>query len=103
MQTIIVDDTARDQIAEILADGGKYVRAFIKGGGCSGFNYGFIVEDEKEDDDMVIDNLIIDSMSMQYFNNATISFLEDKLKGSSFIISNPNAKSTCGCGSSFSI
>jgi iron-sulfur cluster insertion protein len=103
MQTITVEESARNQIAEILSEGGKYVRAFIRGGGCSGFNYGFIVEDEKEDDDLVIDNLIIDSMSMQYFNNATISFLQDKLKGSSFIITNPNAKSTCGCGSSFGI
>lgn len=100
---ITITDSAKNQITEILLDGGKYVRAFISGGGCSGFNYGFIVEDEKDDDDLVIDNLIIDAMSMQYFDNATISFSSDKLKGSSFVITNPNAKTTCGCGSSFSV
>lgn len=100
---ITLTDNAKSQITEILLDGGKYVRAFISGGGCSGFNYGFIVEDEKEEDDLVLDNLIIDSMSMQYFDNATIDYSNDKLKGSSFIITNPNAKTTCGCGSSFSI
>jgi iron-sulfur cluster insertion protein len=100
---ITLTDNAKSQITEILLDGGKYVRAFISGGGCSGFNYGFIVEEEKEEDDLVLDNLIIDSMSMQYFDNATIDYSNDKLKGSSFIITNPNAKTTCGCGSSFSI
>jgi iron-sulfur cluster insertion protein len=81
----------------------KYVRAFITGGGCSGFNYGFTLEADKEEDDFVIDNLVVDAMSMQYFDNATIDFTSDKLKGSQFVISNPNAKSTCGCGSSFSV
>ena len=90
---------------EILMDdvSMKYVRAFITGGGCSGFNYGFTLEADKEEDDFVIDNLVVDAMSMQYFENATIDFTSDKLKGSQFVISNPNAKSTCGCGSSFSV
>jgi len=102
---ITVTESAKKQIDEILMDDVsiKYVRAFISGGGCSGFNYGFTLESNKEEDDLVIDNLIIDAMSMQYFENATIDYTSDKLKGSQFVISNPNAKSTCGCGSSFSV
>ncbi len=100
---LIVTDNAANQISEVLTDGGKYVRAFIEGGGCSGFNYGFSIEDEKEDDDFVIGQLIVDSMSMQYFTGATIDYISDRLKGSQFTINNPNAKSTCGCGSSFAV
>ena len=102
---INVTDSAKKQLDEILMDdvSMKYVRAFITGGGCSGFNYGFTLEADKEEDDFVIDNLVIDAMSMTYFDNATIDFTSDKLKGSQFVISNPNAKSTCGCGSSFSV
>ena len=102
---INVTESAKKQLDEILMDdvSMKYVRAFITGGGCSGFNYGFTLEADKEEDDFVIDNLVVDAMSMQYFDNATIDFTSDKLKGSQFVISNPNAKSTCGCGSSFSV
>ena len=100
---LIVTDNAATQIREVLLDGGKYVRAFIEGGGCSGFNYGFSIEDEKEDGDFEIGQLIVDSMSMQYFEGATIDYVSDRLKGSQFVISNPNAKSTCGCGSSFAV
>jgi len=105
MLMINVTESAKKQLDEILMDepNGKYVRAFISGGGCSGFNYGFTLEEDKQEDDLVIDNLIVDAMSMQYFDNATIDFTSDKLKGSQFVISNPNAKSTCGCGSSFSV
>lgn len=102
---INVTESAKKQLDEILMDepNGKYVRAFISGGGCSGFNYGFTIEEDKEEDDFVIDKLLVDAMSMTYFDNATIDFTSDKLKGSQFVISNPNAKSTCGCGSSFSV
>ena len=102
---INVTDSAKKQLDEILMDdvSMKYVRAFISGGGCSGFNYGFTLEADKEEDDFVIENLVVDAMSMQYFDNATIDYTSDKLKGSQFVISNPNAKSTCGCGSSFSV
>jgi len=105
MHMITITESAKKQIDEILMDdvSMKYVRAFISGGGCSGFNYGFTLEVDKEEDDLVIDNLIVDAMSMTYFDNATIDFTSDKLKGSQFVISNPNAKSTCGCGSSFSV
>ena len=105
MLMINVTESAKKQLDEILMDdvSMKYVRAFISGGGCSGFNYGFTLEADKEEDDFVIDNLVVDAMSMTYFDNATIDFTSDKLKGSQFVISNPNAKSTCGCGSSFSV
>ena len=96
---------AIEQIKEILLEeNNKYVRAFISGGGCSGFNYGFTLDDDKNEDDFeVSENLLVDAMSMQYFSGATIDYTKDKLKGSQFIISNPNAKTTCGCGSSFRI
>ena len=102
---ITVTESAKKQLDEILMDdvSMKYVRAFISGGGCSGFNYGFTLEADKEEDDFVIENLVVDAMSMQYFDNAPIDYTSDKLKGSQFVISNPNAKSTCGCGSSFSV
>jgi len=102
---ITVTESAKKQLDEILMNdvSMKYVRAFVQGGGCSGFNYGFTIEDDKEEDDFVIDQLLIDPMSMQYFENATIDYVSDRLKGSQFVISNPNAKSTCGCGSSFSV
>lgn len=97
--------TALEQITDICtAEKVKYVRAFVQGGGCSGFNYGFTLEEEKSEDDFeVTENLIVDSMSMQYFQGATIDYVSDKLKGSQFVITNPNAKNTCGCGSSFSV
>ena len=105
MRMITVTESAKKQLDEILMDdvSMKYVRAFITGGGCSGFNYGFTLEADKEEDDFVIDNLVVDALSMNYFDNATIDFTSDKLKGSQFVISNPNAKTTCGCGSSFSV
>jgi len=97
--------SAKEQITEILMDeDASYVRAFISGGGCSGFNYGFTLESQKEEDDILIeDNFIIDALSMQHFLGATIDYTRDKLKGSQFVINNPNAKTTCGCGSSFSV
>jgi iron-sulfur cluster insertion protein len=102
---ITLTASATEQIKEILLDEqAKYVRAFIEGGGCSGFNYGFTLESDKNDDDFeVTEQLIVDAMSMQYFDNAIIDYVNDKLKGSQFVITNPKAKSTCGCGSSFSI
>ena len=102
---VIVTESAKKQIDEIIIEDGigKYVRAYISGGGCSGFNYGFLLEEEKQEDDFIFDSLIVDALSMEYFNNATIDYTTDKLKGSQFSITNPNAKTTCGCGSSFSV
>jgi len=82
------------------------LRAFVTGGGCSGFQYGFSFDENQEDDDTVIEKdgvkLLVDSMSYQYLVGATVDYQEG-LQGSQFVVINPNASSTCGCGSSFSI
>ena len=82
------------------------IRCFVQGGGCSGFQYGFDFDDAIAEDDFVTEQhgakIIIDSMSYQYLQGATIDYKDD-LQGSSFVIKNPNAQTTCGCGSSFSI
>ena len=82
------------------------LRVFVTGGGCSGFQYGFTFDDELADDDTVVEregvNLVVDSMSFQYLAGAEVDYQEG-LEGSRFVINNPNASSTCGCGSSFSI
>ncbi len=81
-------------------------RVYIIGGGCSGFQYGFAFEEEQTDGDMIMEEhgvqMMVDPMSFPYLMGSTIDFLED-LQGSRFVVSNPNAKSTCGCGSSFAI
>jgi iron-sulfur cluster insertion protein len=103
---LTVTANAIEQIKEILLEeeSSKYVRAFIEGGGCSGFNYGFMIDEAKNEDDFeVTEKLLVDAASMQYFTGATIDYKKDRLTGSQFVISNPNAKSTCGCGSSFSV
>ena len=82
------------------------LRVYVTGGGCSGFQYGFFFDKTVEDDDTCIEkqgaNLVIDSLSLQYLQGSTVDYVED-LTGSKFIISNPNATTTCGCGESFSI
>ncbi|WP_138436748.1 iron-sulfur cluster insertion protein ErpA [Marinobacter shengliensis] len=82
------------------------LRVFVTGGGCSGFQYGFSFDENQDDDDTVIERdgvkLLVDSMSYQYLVGATIDYQEG-LQGSQFVVQNPNASSTCGCGSSFSI
>ncbi len=81
-------------------------RVYIIGGGCSGFQYGFAFEEDVTDGDMVLEQngvqMMVDPMSFPYLMGSTVDYLED-LQGSRFLVSNPNAKSTCGCGSSFSI
>ncbi len=82
------------------------LRAFVTGGGCSGFQYGFAFEEEQNEDDLVIEKegvrLLVDSLSFQYLVGSKIDYRED-LDGSRFVVENPNATTTCGCGSSFSI
>ena len=82
------------------------LRTFVQGGGCSGFTYGFTFDEEQNDDDFEVPvndfKLLIDSMSMQYLQGAVIDYKED-LMGSNFSIKNPNATTTCGCGSSFGV
>ncbi|MFK8012362.1 MAG: iron-sulfur cluster insertion protein ErpA [Marinicellaceae bacterium] len=82
------------------------LRVYIIGGGCSGFQYGFAFEEETEDGDFIINNdgveMMVDPMSYPYLMGSVVNYKED-LQGSRFVIENPNAKTTCGCGSSFSI
>jgi len=97
------------KIADILAEENNpqlKLRTFVQGGGCSGFSYGFTLDKEQNEDDFVLHEpgviLLVDAMSMQYLQGATIDYKEE-LMGSNFVIINPNATSTCGCGSSFSV
>jgi iron-sulfur cluster insertion protein len=108
---IRIDAAAESKIAEIIeankpADKNLYLRVFVQGGGCSGFQYGFTLDEDKNDDDFEFDRagftLLVDSMSMNYLNDAEVSYKED-VYGSNFTINNPNATTTCGCGSSFSV
>ena len=82
------------------------LRVYISGGGCSGFNYGFKLDEKTIDGDFSIEKngvkVLIDPMSYQYLEGITIDYLQD-LQGARFVVSNPNAKTTCGCGSSFSV
>jgi iron-sulfur cluster insertion protein len=106
---ITLTESALEKITDILAEENNpqvKLRTFVQGGGCSGFSYGFTLDEEQNEDDFVIDNngviVLVDSMSMQYLQGATIDYKEE-LMGSSFTINNPNAQTTCGCGSSFSV
>ena len=84
----------------------SFRRTFVQGGGCSGFSYGFTFDEIMNEDDFEVPlgdcKVLIDAMSMQYLQGASIDYKED-LQGSEFKITNPNAQSTCGCGSSFSV
>lgn len=102
---ITVTDNALAKLKEILDeedDDTLKVRLAINGGGCSGFRYDFMLEDLVQEDDLIFGNLVIDSMSMVYLSDATIDYIED-IGGSYFKVTNPNASTTCGCGSSFSV
>ncbi len=106
---IEVTETAVNKIVDLLIEENNpklKLRTFVQGGGCAGFSYGFTFDEEVNEDDFVVERpgmtLLIDAMSMQYLTGATIDYKED-LMGSSFTIKNPQAQSTCGCGSSFSV
>jgi iron-sulfur cluster insertion protein len=106
---INITENAKLKIKDVLIEENNpnvKLRMFVKGGGCSGFSYGFTLDEEQNEDDFVIENdnynLLVDSVSMQYLEGATVDYVES-LMGSSFSIKNPNAETTCGCGSSFSI
>lgn len=106
---ITITDGAKEKIRDILSEENNpslKLRVFVQGGGCSGFSYGFTLDDAEQDDDFSLEfegiKILVDSMSGQYLQGATIDF-KDELMGSSFTINNPNAQTTCGCGSSFSV
>ena len=101
---ITITESAKVKIADILAEENNptlRVRAFVQGGGCSGMQYGFTLDESQNEDDFEIDGILVDSMSMQYMTGAKIDWKEDAM-GASFVIDNPNAQTSCGCGSSFS-
>lgn len=105
---ITITDSAAAKVADLLSENPdeKALRIYVQGGGCSGFQYGFAFESEfAEDDFQLVKNgttFIIDAMSAQYMEGAEINYKEE-LMGASFEINNPNAQTTCGCGSSFSV
>jgi iron-sulfur cluster insertion protein len=101
-------DSAAAKVNDLIADEGNNnlkLRVYITGGGCSGFQYGFTFDEEVAEDDTQIEKggvtVLIDSMSIQYLEGAEIDYKES-VEGSQFVIRNPNATTTCGCGSSFS-
>lgn len=104
---ITITSNAAKKVASLLIDNPaeKGMRIYVQGGGCSGFQYGFAFESEPAEDDFTIEMegvpFFVDVMSAQYLEGAVIDYVEE-LMGSSFEIKNPNAKTTCGCGSSFS-
>lgn len=105
---LVFTDSAAKKVKELIAEEqnpGLMLRVFVSGGGCSGFQYGFIFEENAADDDTRITKegvtMVIDPLSFQYLAGAEIDYQEG-LNGAQFVIKNPNAKTTCGCGSSFS-
>lgn len=106
---VVFADAAAAKVAELIAEEGNpnlKLRIYVTGGGCSGFQYGFQFDEAVNEDDTPVNNgdvvLLIDPMSLQYLMGAEIDY-EDGLEGARFVIRNPNATSTCGCGSSFSM
>jgi iron-sulfur cluster insertion protein len=105
---LVITDNAAAKVGDLLAEEGRTdlkLRIFVSGGGCSGFQYGFTFDDANGDGDMLFEKngigFLVDPMSFQYLMGAEIDYQEG-LDGARFVIKNPNAKTTCGCGSSFS-
>ena len=106
---IVFTDAAASKVGELIreeANPNLMLRVFISGGGCSGFQYGFTFDESVEEGDSQVENqgvtLLVDPMSVQYLMGAEIDYKED-LQGAQFIIRNPNAQTTCGCGQSFTV
>lgn len=106
---LVFTDSAANKVKQLIDEEGNpnlKLRVFVQGGGCSGFQYGFTFDEEVNEDDTSLDKngviLLIDAMSYQYLVGAEIDYKED-INGAQFVIKNPNAATTCGCGSSFSV
>ncbi|MFO6423990.1 iron-sulfur cluster insertion protein ErpA [Motilimonas sp. KMU-193] len=102
-------DAAANKVKNLIAEEENpnlNLRVYVTGGGCSGFSYGFTFDEKVNEGDTVVSNdgvsMVVDSMSLQYLVGGTVDYTEG-LEGSRFLVNNPNATSTCGCGSSFSI
>ncbi len=109
MSDLIFTDSAASKVKALLDEEenqNQNLRVYITGGGCAGFSYGFNFDENIQEDDTQIENqgvkLLIDAMSIQYLEGSEIDYVEG-LEGSRFVVNNPNATTTCGCGSSFSI
>ncbi|MBM0107972.1 iron-sulfur cluster insertion protein ErpA [Steroidobacter sp. S1-65] len=107
--SLVFTDAAAAKVSELIREESNpnlKLRVFVQGGGCSGFQYGFTFDENLEDGDTRVENggvtLLIDPMSIQYLAGAEIDYKED-IEGAQFVIRNPNASTTCGCGSSFSM
>ena len=106
---LVFTESAASKVKQLIDEEGNpslKLRVFVQGGGCSGFQYGFTFDEETNDDDTVMEkngvHLLIDAMIYQYLVGSEIDYKDD-LEGSQFVIKNPNATTTCGCGSSFSV
>ena len=106
---ITLTPPAVDKIRQLILEEGNSnlkLRMFVAGGGCSGFQYGFAFEEATNDDDHIVSQdgvtCVVDYMSMQYLAGAMVDYQED-IDGTKFVVKNPNAQSSCGCGSSFSV
>ena len=106
---ITITENAQSKITDLLSEENNAdlkLRTFVQGGGCSGMSYGFTLDEEQNEDDFEFPvgnfKVLVDATSMQYLQGASIDYKEDLL-GSQFSISNPNAETSCGCGSSFSV
>ncbi len=107
--SITFTDNAAKKVKQLIEDEGNQnlnLRVYVTGGGCSGFQYGFNFDENVQDGDTQVENsgvkMVIDPMSLQYLLGAEVDYKES-LEGSMFVVNNPNATTTCGCGSSFSI
>lgn len=105
---LVFTDNAAEKVRQLIEEEGNdalKLRVFVSGGGCSGFQYGFTFEEQAQEDDTAMEKngvtLLIDPMSYQYLVGAEIDY-QESVEGAQFVIKNPNATSTCGCGSSFS-
>ncbi|MGB1557501.1 MAG: iron-sulfur cluster insertion protein ErpA [Oceanococcaceae bacterium] len=108
-QSVVFTEQAARKVSDLMSNEGRddlKLRVFVTGGGCSGFQYGFSFEDNEAEDDTHVDTLgvrlLIDSMSIVYLEGAEIDYRDD-VNGAQFVIRNPNATTTCGCGSSFAV
>ncbi|WP_369600919.1 iron-sulfur cluster insertion protein ErpA [Hahella sp. SMD15-11] len=106
---LLFTDLAAEKVRDLIREEGDdnlVLRVFVTGGGCSGFQYGFTFDDQVNEDDTVVEKggvrLVVDPLSYQYLAGATVDYVEG-LEGARFVVRNPNAQTTCGCGSSFSI
>lgn len=106
---LLFSERAAQKVQQLIVEEGDpalKLRVFITGGGCNGFSYGFTFDDIVADDDAIVEqsgvSMVVDSMSYPYLEGAEIDYKED-LQGSQFVVNNPNASATCGCGNSFAL